>query len=772
MRALHLLLTGLLILAICPLFPAVVRAQAGERLEGSGGNGAQMPDDEPPPDDDDDDNGDSGGIITHIFRLIFPVATMRAATENLLGGILLNNLEAIQLALDGLVAPLSLQNPGIKTGSGNTMLSIDVFESTWKFMVKIAVALWPATLAIMAAAAAQESVLSTSWGISGLKYALAQWVAGVLACAFSLDVLDLANRLSNALIVDIMNMPIPGEHMDLSGLVGLLAGAALSIDREAIGGLAAAIVIMVVAMVLGLAIVISLIGQYFARVALLYVIVALAPIVLVLGILRPARWLQSLWLRGVLLVMLLGPINALLLRLLGALFLAFDHPLLRFMMAIGLASVLLAINGAIIKSVFGTAGETFARARATVSGIAQGVQGVVTAGAAVGGAVLSGGAALGVLPSWTGPLGGLLGAAKSGRPQRTSDTSRSDGGQTARDTVRNAGTSPAPGDRNPSSDADSHQVQGGTLASGTRRGADATPAQTGPGSRDEPPAGRTGAAEASSGYFDRLREGWGDAAPDRRAGALGTGLRSAGTILGGRSAAGRMMSSAGSTLQTVARQQAQERGQQDEMGFGTEGDALGSSSYSPAEWRGYKAAMEDLRRDPDLRTALNERGISLREIERDAMAPVKAAAQHDTLTNVARQAGFGDRGDTASIVGDFVTYRFEQQFVVRGFLTQPLNSPGTEPIVPLSDTPAYTDYDRGQQIAWRAGGGDMVAYAGLHHAMRRYAQTPESGQRAADSFYDAAINSGSVAGVVRAAQDFGTQAGVPSEQLEPWLRML
>ena len=70
-------------------------------------------------------------------------------------------------------------------------------------------------------------------------------------------------------------------------------------------------------LVLGLALVVSIVGQYFARVALLYILVALAPIVLVLGILHPARWLQWLWVKGVLLVMLLGPINALLFKLGG-----------------------------------------------------------------------------------------------------------------------------------------------------------------------------------------------------------------------------------------------------------------------------------------------------------------------------------------------------------------------------------------------------------------------------------------------------------------------
>ena len=110
--------------------------------------------------------------------------------------------------------------------------------------------------------------------------------------------------------------------------------------------------------------------------------------------------------------------------------------------------------------------------------------------------------------------------------------------------------------------------------------------------------------------------------------------------------------------------------------------------------------------------------------------------------------------------------------MAQGFLSQRITRPGTKPAVPLSDTPALLDYDRGQQLAWASGGGSMSAYAGLHHAIRRYADTPQAGLEAADRFFDAALENRSVTGVIEAAREYGGQAGVPEERLDPWLQEL
>jgi hypothetical protein len=357
------------------------------------------------------------GVLERIVRhvLVFPVATMQEATEGLLLNILQRNAEGVKDLFSGLVAGLTLQNPGLKTSTGNPVWAgaEDIFADTWSFTVRIAIALWPATLAITAAAAASDATLTSGWGVVELKRAMADWVGGVLLCAFSLEILDLFNRLSNALIVGIISLPISGAtDLSMETVVNVLLGAALKVFAAGISPLAA-IIAMGVLLILGLATVIGLIGQYFARMALLYVVVALAPVVLVISILRPARWLRWLWIKGVLLVMLLGPITMLLLKLAIAGSHAIVNPILSFLMVVGVVSMLLAISGAIVKAVFGAAGQVVGEAVGTVKGVAQGA---ATAVLAVGAGLLGGGAALGLVPAGISGGGGGGAAAASAGP--------------------------------------------------------------------------------------------------------------------------------------------------------------------------------------------------------------------------------------------------------------------------------------------------------------------------------------------------------------------
>jgi hypothetical protein len=788
MKTLQLiLLTGMFLVALVSLpSPCAVWAQDGD-----------------PPDDsadDDSDSSGSGSIITHIFELIFPIETMQAATEILLVNVLQRNAEGIRQLFSGLVADLTLQNPGIKESSGSLMwLGVDVFVPTWNFTVKIAVALWPATLAIMAAVAAQESAIATDWGVAGLKGALAQWLHGVLMCAFSLEVIDLLNRLSNAIVEGIVTLPIRGAvGLNVQAIVNALLGASLRVFGMGVSP-AAAIIAVLVELVLGLALVISIVGQYFARVALLYVIVALAPIVLVIGILRPARWLQWTWIKGLLLVMLLGPITALLFKLILALHTAIVNPILSFLMVVGVTSVLLTVNGAIIKGVFGAATEVVGKALDTATGV---VQGATTAAVAVGAAVLSGGAALGVLPA---TLGGSAGAAGGGAAASSAVGSAGSSGAGTVAVGVAAGATPG----------GAAATGSGTMAS-ARESARAAVANTSletPPTRAEPDTGEESSATGGvapsigdgataggggtgtalsgvggsaltetgggSGFLGKIRRKWDEAAPHERIDAVGAAMRAGGTILGPRSLAGRAMGTTGAGLQMGARVQAEELGAP--QAGPAAGRAEGMSSGSPSsdanlsalgadEVLGYQQAMRDVRRD--LRTPMQAAGLDLRQVERDALAPVWAATQHDTLSNIARQAGFGNRGSTMSQVGDFVAYRIEGQLMAQGFLSERITRPGSRPVVPLSDTPALVDYDKGQQLAWATGKGNMASYAGLHHAIRRHASTPQAGLDAAGAFYSAALENRSVAGVIEAAQEYGAQAGVPEDRLQPWLQEL
>jgi hypothetical protein len=175
---------------------------------------------------------------------------------------------------------------------------------------------------------------------------------------------------------------------------------------------------------------------------------------------------------------------------------------------------------------------------------------------------------------------------------------------------------------------------------------------------------------------------------------------------------------------------------------------------------------------PRVKTALGAAGLRVGQVERDAMAPVFAAAQHETYANIARQAGFGDRGTTEERMEDFVANRMEQQLSLQGFRDAVVTRPGPIPGPPLSENPAWIDYERGQHIAWQGEGGSMEAFARIHHAIRWHADSVPGGLAAAPGFYEAAVASGSVEGAAQAARLYGEQVGVPGEQLSMWLQDL
>ena len=72
-------------------------------------------------------------------------------------------------------------SPGIITPWGGIAQGDDVMGPAWRLMIKVAVLLWPLTLAIIAAIAAKDAVAAASWGIGDLKEALGGWQLAVVA---------------------------------------------------------------------------------------------------------------------------------------------------------------------------------------------------------------------------------------------------------------------------------------------------------------------------------------------------------------------------------------------------------------------------------------------------------------------------------------------------------------------------------------------------------------------------------------------------------------
>lgn len=359
----------------------------------------------PPP------SGDGNPITQIINQIIqFPFENLVEALQNAAKSILTGTVTPLESFFSATIARWLTASPGIITPGGGIAQGDDVMGPAWRLMIKVAVLLWPLTLAIIAAIAAKDAVAAASWGIGDLKEALGGWLFAVIASATSLYWMDLANRFANATTMAILNLSFTGEAgfqpNALTTLVFGTAGLLLTMVS-----MPTSLVIVIFVILMGLAVLSALVFQFLARFVILYILVALAPVVIILGVLPPLSWFRYMWLKGFVMVLAIGPINALLLKLVMILTVRgpSNDPLtafVNFIGAIGVLSILITVDGVIIKGVFGAAEEVMQKSVGTVAALGTLALAGVTAlagGAIAGGAV---GAAGTTVASGAGGAGG------------------------------------------------------------------------------------------------------------------------------------------------------------------------------------------------------------------------------------------------------------------------------------------------------------------------------------------------------------------------------
>ncbi|MCC7165504.1 MAG: hypothetical protein IT331_23605 [Anaerolineae bacterium] len=370
----------------------------------------------PPPDD--------GGIIQNIFQNItqtvnFPFVNLVEALQSAIEEILRRAMEPIQMMFEAVLS-LWLENPGILSSGNAALPGWDLMKDAWQFMYSIAIAFWPLTLAVVAAIAAKDAVAAATWGLGDLKTALGTWFAAVLLSATSLWWMDLANNLANAITSYILyNFAgpqfFPGTFMVFFTVV--LPGLFLTFPL-------AGIIIIIFLVILAITIFVGLTFAIIARLVLMYLLVALGPLAIILGVLPPLRFATQMWVRGLLLVLALGPIDALLLKLaFNVAQYASSAPPLQavaaFIGVFGLLSILITINFTLVKTVFGAVIAVANQTMSAVQAVGQmAVAGALLmtgagAGAALGGSAAGGAATGGGAGGGVGGSGGALGGGLS-----------------------------------------------------------------------------------------------------------------------------------------------------------------------------------------------------------------------------------------------------------------------------------------------------------------------------------------------------------------------
>lgn len=400
-------------------------------------------------------------ITENIFHIIsFPFQAMTDAVVNMSNKIIGEAYKDAEWIYGDTLNQIIFGDYGIApnalgSDSTSTPLFAHIIQPHWNVMLSLALLFLPATLALTAVSALRSGVTSVL-GYADLKEALLGWVIGAGAAVASYYLLGLAHRLSLAVAQSILLADF-GERVSGQSLaLAFFNSAAVSALASLIPGAPVALLyIGFFALFLASSIILGIALALAAYTALVYLLSAIAPIVITLGVLPPLRWLHALWLKAVTLTFLLPVADALLLKASVSLVRSFYDPngvgaslgsfLSGLFITAGVLSVLIAINFKVGETVFGALGEIHRQAQGATVGVIQlatAALGFVAGGIgiAAGGAGLTGSSAgAATMAGGSGPVGDGATTASMGEtiqgstsqaPTTTPTTGGSTGGAT------------------------------------------------------------------------------------------------------------------------------------------------------------------------------------------------------------------------------------------------------------------------------------------------------------------------------------------------------
>ncbi len=373
----------------------------------------------PPPGNADTGNpaeeGKSGGVLTQIFKVMFDSSTMKDAIVNSIDSIFND-------AVGNLTASTS---PFYKMGSE---ISDIVFETeklkairltSWIQLRKVAFALLPLTAALTIWASMKDGLYSVT-GYANTFEAIAEFFVSLAIALASFWLMEQAISM-----VKILTLAIAESlQVDITGSVYagmLIKPAALGLSNP---------IMSMILNILSFALVLTYMGSvtiaFLAREVVLIMTVALAPVMIILGSVRPLAWLRGLWSKAFIVFLLLLPINVLTMGVALKLWVAAlslsSGPLaalLQLAILAGTLSVLIAVNGTLGKLVYGAAIEVAKKVGKTLTSVATMAAGLAVGAAgagALGGSALGGslGGAQGLAPAAGGGGGMALGGGPAG----------------------------------------------------------------------------------------------------------------------------------------------------------------------------------------------------------------------------------------------------------------------------------------------------------------------------------------------------------------------
>lgn len=333
--------------------------------------------------------------IFHILR--FPFETMTEAVVQMSNKLVLVSFEAAGQHFGGALDTLLSGPFGLMPVGAESQLFTTVIWPHWQVTFSLALMLLPVTLLFSTVSALRYGAVS-QLGWLDLKEAVGNWFISVGVAATSFYLLNLTHRLGLGAALMILQADF-GEHVSGNTLAGaffnataLVALASNAMTSPVVLYLAFLALFLASTVLMGLGLALA------AYLALVYLLSVIAPLVIVLGVLPPVRWLNALWLKSISLVFLLPLADALLLK--AAVSLSFNLVnasgvgdmggfVAGLFVTAGVISVLITINFKVAEGVFGALAEVQRQANATATGVLQLV--------AVAGGFIAGGGSVGAL---------------------------------------------------------------------------------------------------------------------------------------------------------------------------------------------------------------------------------------------------------------------------------------------------------------------------------------------------------------------------------------
>lgn len=337
---------------------------------------------------------DGGGtVVNKIFKILFDYRTMK---------------DAIIAALNGMFADAvgEISTTGSPLYQMGSEISQIVFQteklkalrySSWIELRKVAFALLPLVASLTLWASLKEGLYSVT-GYANTLEAVTEFVVSLGLALASYWLMEQAINLTESLTLAIAN----AFQLDITASV--FSGVLVKTFTFGSMSPVMTMIFSIVAFVFMAVFMVSVLLAFLAREVVMVIAVSLAPLMILLGAVRPLGWLRSLWSKAFFVFLLLLPVNVLLMGISAKLHLSAvdlsSGPLsftLQLIIMAGTLSILIALNTTLGKLVFGAAIEVAKKVRSTLKDL-----GSMAAGLAVG----LGGLGAGTLGAVGGSLGG------------------------------------------------------------------------------------------------------------------------------------------------------------------------------------------------------------------------------------------------------------------------------------------------------------------------------------------------------------------------------